>query len=404
MRKTVWIWTGLCAAVVVIAFFGTPGWDTDTEGWELFSGAEVFYALTFVVGVVWLVGLGAVAAIIALVKFLGRDGGVRAWWSRRGISAKAAIVALLATSGVAIVSAAARIPGEGSEASDFVVFDTVDADPDWSPNGRLIAFTTSRASGGVYVVRPDGTAMRRVFRGEASDVDWSPDGQSLVFVGERGIYVMRLRESRPKLVLRGSRFSLPAWAPNGRELAVATEESGVYRSYDGPIEGTSAAIYVVRPDGTGLRRLLPRYRGAAGGARPGSIAAVSETEPAWSPDGKRIAFQASDGEIVSADVRTGRRVTINEARAGYEPAWSPDGRLIAYQCEGDLCVANADGSGDERRVASDGGDPSWSADSRLLVFEHYLYGGSVYGSSPQSLSIVDANGGGLRKLTFGASS
>lgn len=67
-------------------------------------------------------------------------------------------------------------------------------------------------------------------------------------------------------------------------------------------------------------------------------------------------------------------------------------------------LANADGSGKKHVVASDGGDPSWSPDSRLVVFEYYLYGGTGYGSSPQSLSIVGANGEGLRKLTFGPSS
>jgi TolB protein len=254
----------------------------------------------------------------------------------------------------------------------------------------------------VFVIRPDGTGLRRVLRGEASDLDWSPDGMSMAFASERGIFVMRMRDKRPKLILKGDRFYLPAWAPNGRELAVVKEESGIYRSYDGPIRGSSAAIYVVRLDGSGLRRLLPRYRGAVGAARPGSIAAASETMPAWSPDGQRIAFQAGDGEIVTADVRSGRRVTLNVS--GYEPAWSPNGRLIAYQCAGDVCVANADGSGNEHRVASGGGDPSWSPDSRLVVFEHYLYGGTGYGSQPRSLSIVDANGDGLRKLTFGPAS
>jgi len=404
MKQTLWIWTALCAVVLILAFFAAPAWDTSAEGWELFSGAEVFFFVAILVGATWVVGLGVLAAIVGVVRVIRRDGRGRAWWRRRGRLGKVSIVGLAALFPVTLVTVAAQIPGGRDATSDFVAFDTVDGDPDWSPNGRLIAFTTSRGSGGVYVVRPDGTAMRRVFRGEAGDVDWSPDGKSIAFASDGGVYVMLVRDRRPKLILKGDGFSLPAWAPNGRELAVVKEEPGVYRSYNGPIDGSSAAIYVVRVDGSGLRRLLPRYRGAVGGARPGSMAAVSETGPAWSPDGKRIAFEAGDGVVVLAEVKSGHRVTINEAKAGYEPAWSSDGRLIAYQCEGDVCVANADGSGNEHRVASGGGDPSWSPDSRHLVFEHYLYGGSGYGSSPHSLSIVDAHGDGLRKLTFGPSS
>lgn len=162
----------------------------------------------------------------------------------------------------------------------------------------------------------------------------------------------------------------------------------------------STAIYTVQLDGRGSKRLLPRHRGAVGDARPGSIGAVSETEPTWSPDGRSIAFQAGDGQIVTVSIDGGRRREIVGGGA-YEPAWSPDGKLIAYQCQGEVCVANADGSGDVRRLAADGGDPSWAPDSRRLVFEHYLYGGSFYGSRPHSLSVVDVADGDLRKLTFG---
>jgi Tol biopolymer transport system component len=156
----------------------------------------------------------------------------------------------------------------------------------------------------------------------------------------------------------------------------------------------------MRLDGGHPHRLLRRYRGAVGAGRPGSVAAVSESAPAWSPDGTRIAFEVAD-EIDVADATTSRRFTIS---GGYEPAWSPDGRFIAYQCAGAVCIANADGSGMERQLASDGGHPSWAPDSRHLVFEHYLYGGSGFGSHPQSLSIVGVNGKDLRKLTYGPTS
>ena len=72
--------------------------------------------------------------------------------------------------------------GGGSlSGQEQVSFVTVDTDPDWSPDGRLIAFASSRNSGGIYVIHPDGSGLRRVFRGPASNVDWSPDGRQIAF-------------------------------------------------------------------------------------------------------------------------------------------------------------------------------------------------------------------------------
>jgi TolB protein len=274
--------------------------------------------------------------------------------------------------------------GEGER----VTFATVDADPDWSPDGRLVAFASSRGGGGVFVVQPNGRRLRRLFRGNASNVDWSPDGRRIAFQGDHGIYVMRADGRRATRVLRGERFSLPAWAPDGRSLAVVMEERDL-----------STGIYVVRPDGTALRRLLPQP--VARSDPTWSITTASETEPAWSPDGRRIALQAGDGRIVSVEVATGHARLITKTR-GFEPAWSPDGRLIAFQAALGVWVANADGSGRIRRLAAEGGDPSWAPDSRRVVFEVF-HDQNRYTRRAQSLSVVDATGGHLRKLTFGGS-
>jgi Tol biopolymer transport system component len=159
-----------------------------------------------------------------------------------------------------------------------------DVDPAWSPDGSEIAFASDRSGNfEIYTMRADGSRVRRLTRNPAADryPAWSPDGASIVF-------------SSGRLV-------------SAQERKAKKEGYGV------------AHLYVMRADGTHLRRLTH-------GAR------VYDITPAWSPDGSRIAFSMGDDdppilETVRPD-GTGRR-SIGET--GLYPDWSPDGTQIAFQ-------------------------------------------------------------------------
>jgi TolB protein len=111
------------------------------------------------------------------------------------------------------------------------------AQPTWSASNR-IAFVRDHR---LFLIRPDGSGLRRLTSRHGLEPDWSPGSRQLTFVRDGRIYRLVLgRRVRPRRVtVRSGRG--PAWSPDGRWILFSRGNEGF------------RAIYRVRPNGTGLR-------------------------------------------------------------------------------------------------------------------------------------------------------
>ena len=241
------------------------------------------------------------------------------------------------------------------------------ADPAWSPDGKAIAFAREHdGNAEIYLMNADGSEQRNLTRNVARDgvPVWSPDGKKIAFTRERGhnneVYVMNADGTGQRNLTRNAaRDEAPVWSPDGRRIAFARKVPWRAGGVGGQFE-----IFVMNADGSGQRRLTRNSSG--------------DFHPAWSPDGRKIVFDARGGSggggyswawddvyVVNADGSrqptglTSTRRLRNRAPRAALPAWSPDGRMIAFLSWNDdnydVYVMNADGSGQTNVTRSPGG-------------------------------------------------
>jgi dipeptidyl aminopeptidase/acylaminoacyl peptidase len=275
------------------------------------------------------------------------------------------------------------IPQEGSG---------VFTDPDWSPAGTELAVTYilgSRYSGytsEIYVANAAGKHLRRPITQPKADrrsPAWSPDGAKLAYVqGYDEIWIANADGSGAHAVTKGQD---PTWSPDGVRIAFARPEDGNGDDTAGPsrdrapdwspdgsqivFQGGSVAdqsLYVVTPDGTGLRRLThKRY----------------DSAPSWSPDGRKIVFAGGGSVwIMDRDGRHQHNVTHTKPFAHNEdaPAWQPvrvvEGRIQGTAFDDYLAGGRGNdvilgGPGRDVMLGGPGNDTFLARDGRVDLVE-----------------------------------
>ena len=272
----------------------------------------------------------------------------------------AAVLALFAVLGTAATTSWATPPGK---------------------NGPILFrryLDAGRTTGAVFAVNPDGTGSRQITRPRRGVIDQypdvSPDGRTVVF--------HRMVRCPPE----GTR--------NG-------------------IDGTCDLVYTVRRDGKGLKPLVPCGFDAGAGLR-----CVGVHTPAFSPDGKKIAFAYSLVDkryadsfnvnqgiwIVDRDGTDARQLTQLTPGSSWddEPQWSPDGKRLVFlrvdlAKEKDALFTVDVDDGELVQVTpwdlNAGNDPDWSPDGKWIVFTPHARDGS------ENVHKIHPDGTGLTNLT-----
>jgi Tol biopolymer transport system component len=262
-------------------------------------------------------------------------------------------------------------PGSNPESPADNAFELAYADVAEDLKTGGIYLTKDASRGRPFVDLPDGPDF---------PAEWSPDGRTLLF-----------RHVEP---LVGSLWMIEEDGSGLRRLTPETENvvgAGLW------IPGASRIAYVRRgPDAFEWRTI------AADGSDPRSFMGLLTSDVstiAWSPDGRRIAFNKGSLAglwVANADGSDERQLTTT----GYDyyARWSPDGARIAFQTEPlfgspSRRIGVVDATGANRRVLTEGlidERPIWSPDSRRIAFEKQIL---VNGEQVCTLREVDVTGG-----------
>jgi TolB protein len=233
----------------------------------------------------------------------------------------------------------------------------------------------------IYLCEFDGTNVTQFTHHNSIALfpDWSSDGRWIAYTAyaNKGpqILIQHIREKRVARIDKPGMQVAPAWVPGKFELAASLSFSG------------DEEIYLL----TGNGKVIKRLTNSVG----------IDVESTWSPDGNRMAFvskRAGNPQIYILDRNSGRvqRLTF-EGRYNTQPSWSPKGDRIAYSAMSngviDIFTINPDGGEPLQLTENQGSNeaPTWSPDGSLIAFsstregKSRLYVMTAYGTDQRRL-------------------
>jgi Tol biopolymer transport system component len=220
-------------------------------------------------------------------------------------------------------------------------------------------------------------------RQEIQGLTWGPDGRSLVYTLNTNLWRVSERGGTPERLWFGQNAYNPAVAPTAARLAFTHEEEemDLHRIPLGDVEHSAEKSV----------RFVPSE--------------LSQKNPQYSPDGKRIAFESNRSGslevwVSNVDGTDLLRLTSFGGPLTGTPRWSPDGRRIAFDSRAsgkpEIYIINADGGTPRMlRTTADGGSvPFWSHDGKWIYFASDVQGVS-------QIFKISAEGGQPMQLTHG---
>lgn len=277
--------------------------------------------------------------------------------------------------------------GDGSDGPSAGIEPTAAIAPTPMGGGGRIAFASGREGDyEIFAAAPDGLEVARLTHAEPKGKyfpRWSPDGEVLMYwTYTAEPYVSDeywLKSDGTGGLFANSVQPYVSFSPDGQTVLMCAA-----------VDGDDLEIITVPLEGGDFTALTAN--------------SDKDFMPAWSPDGKTIAFVTDrDGPLhiylMDADGGNARRLTENDLLEA-APAWSPDGSRIAFFAGQDanasnVYVANADGTGTVNLTGQESGfneDPTWSPDGQMIAFwsdrsgDHEIYAMRLDGSGLVNIS------------------